>query len=685
MTPYSNSRIMRRCGQLGIPYAEVMGSPFFAQQGVVAPELFVQYMEGVEGYTGSPDRRRPLDSSKTLPYALDALQALLCNNPGHVPVRSFGGHGTGIANEGAPDERRSSASSESNPFPDILASTSVSPSFNLSAGGEIDLTGIVPTAGEVPSFMAVTPPGERKEESYVPPELPRERWRLTDRWEDGESLEWWVSNSELVIEGDGWLPPPEDKSKKTNDGFKEPGKSGRKSKRRARSIRGSWVSISPVALLAWCDELVERNQLSEGDIDELIAECDGDTHAEDLRLNIKRALEAFGFEEENSPKVVTSLWDPPIDVDPDELFSALDATLNRSVTLPGTQRLTMERAADEAELQALLAARQELAREVLAYAPALQAAITLRTSGHRECASELQTLATWTDSGRPVHGKGWRAAASSIEMLWLSEAEYQHVVNESVSRGHHGPDTLYLIQAFERYTLLLTKTRIKYLPYVRRLVSRSLASREEMEDAFQAATLGLLRALDLLNGKSAAAFRFYASRWINQKFLEWRAHHSGPVRLPLNRLNEIRDFTRALLRTRTNTRRKHNRHLLADRLCWSLEKVAEFELFLRTSMPLTDLRDEGAWGASPVADYTKKELREVIDAAMGRYDERDARVMRLYYGLDNAGELTLEEIGSILGVTRERIRQLRDRMIDRLRSSSVKTELAYFADQEYEP
>ena len=81
MTPYSNSRIMRRCGQLGIPYAEAIGSPFFSQQGMVAPELLVQYTEGVEGYTGSPERRRPLDSLKTLPHNLTTLRGLLFSGP----------------------------------------------------------------------------------------------------------------------------------------------------------------------------------------------------------------------------------------------------------------------------------------------------------------------------------------------------------------------------------------------------------------------------------------------------------------------------------------------------------------------------------------------------------------------------------------------------------------------------
>jgi RNA polymerase primary sigma factor len=72
-------------------------------------------------------------------------------------------------------------------------------------------------------------------------------------------------------------------------------------------------------------------------------------------------------------------------------------------------------------------------------------------------------------------------------------------------------------------------------------------------------------------------------------------------------------------------------------------------------------------------------LTEEIDRALGTLQARDAKVLRLYFGLDGGREFTLEEIGSMLGVTRERVRQLRDRALGRLREGEVGRALASFA------
>ena len=80
------------------------------------------------------------------------------------------------------------------------------------------------------------------------------------------------------------------------------------------------------------------------------------------------------------------------------------------------------------------------------------------------------------------------------------------------------------------------------------------------------------------------------------------------------------------------------------------------------------------------------ELRERLDFqarglenALRTLPPRDAKVIRLYFGLDGGREHTLEEIGSLLGVTRERVRQLRDRALKRLREGEVGRALASFA------
>jgi RNA polymerase primary sigma factor len=72
-------------------------------------------------------------------------------------------------------------------------------------------------------------------------------------------------------------------------------------------------------------------------------------------------------------------------------------------------------------------------------------------------------------------------------------------------------------------------------------------------------------------------------------------------------------------------------------------------------------------------------LAQEIESALGTLPPRDAKVLRLYFGLDGGREHTLEEIGGMLGVTRERIRQLRDRALKRLREGQVGKALASFA------
>ena len=72
-------------------------------------------------------------------------------------------------------------------------------------------------------------------------------------------------------------------------------------------------------------------------------------------------------------------------------------------------------------------------------------------------------------------------------------------------------------------------------------------------------------------------------------------------------------------------------------------------------------------------------VSEEIERALATLPARDAKVLRLYFGLDGGREHTLEEIGSMLGVTRERVRQLRDRALKRIREGEVGVALRSFA------
>ncbi len=82
---------------------------------------------------------------------------------------------------------------------------------------------------------------------------------------------------------------------------------------------------------------------------------------------------------------------------------------------------------------------------------------------------------------------------------------------------------------------------------------------------------------------------------------------------------------------------------------------------------------------SAVAEVEQRLLREEIDEALSTLRERDAVVIRRYYGLRGEKEHTLEEIGKKLGITRERVRQLRDRALKELREGAKGAALASFA------
>jgi RNA polymerase primary sigma factor len=79
------------------------------------------------------------------------------------------------------------------------------------------------------------------------------------------------------------------------------------------------------------------------------------------------------------------------------------------------------------------------------------------------------------------------------------------------------------------------------------------------------------------------------------------------------------------------------------------------------------------------AEVMDRFLVEEVESALRSLQPRDAKVLRLYFGLDGGREHTLEEIGGMLGVTRERVRQLRDRALKRLREGEVGRALASFA------
>ncbi len=211
-----------------------------------------------------------------------------------------------------------------------------------------------------------------------------------------------------------------------------------------------------------------------------------------------------------------------------------------------------------------------------------------------------------------------------------------------------------------------------------------------LTDLIGEGNVGLLTAARKFDPDVGVKFISYAVWWIRQAILAAIAKQGRTVRVPLNRTADLSRIIRATETLRQTLVREPTPEEVAASVSLSLDVVQSLMAIntseVRLDAPLDPSGDRTlidrfvADGAGDVeARAMEKFLAEEVEQALATLPPRDARVLRLYFGLDDGREHTLEEIGVMLGVTRERVRQLRDRALKRLGEGEVGRALASYA------
>jgi RNA polymerase primary sigma factor len=232
----------------------------------------------------------------------------------------------------------------------------------------------------------------------------------------------------------------------------------------------------------------------------------------------------------------------------------------------------------------------------------------------------------------------------------------------------------------------LVKRNLRFVISVaKKYQNRGLA----LTDLIGEGNVGLMTAARKFDPDQGVKFISYAVWWIRQAILAALARHGRTVRVPLNRTADLSRIIRASEALRQELRREPAPEEIAHATGLALDIVQALAALntadVRLDAPLDADGDRSlidrfvAGGQDTEAEAMDQFLAEEIDHALGTLPPRDARVLRLYFGLDGGREHTLEEIGGMLGVTRERVRQLRDRALRRLREGDVGRALASFA------
>ena len=202
-----------------------------------------------------------------------------------------------------------------------------------------------------------------------------------------------------------------------------------------------------------------------------------------------------------------------------------------------------------------------------------------------------------------------------------------------------------------------------------------------LEDLIQEGNVGLVTAARKFDPEQGVKFISYAVWWIRQAILAALANQGRPVRVPLNRSSDLARIFREKERLKQELGREPSSEevgraaRLTPEMVESLQTLNHAEV--RLDAPVGESEDSKLVErfatdeiSDPEVEFEKRRRTEVVNDALSGLSARDAQVLTLCFGLGGRKEHTLEEIGNHLGVTRERIRQLRDRALKNLKEGS---------------
>ncbi|MCU0425375.1 MAG: sigma-70 family RNA polymerase sigma factor [Candidatus Kapabacteria bacterium] len=224
----------------------------------------------------------------------------------------------------------------------------------------------------------------------------------------------------------------------------------------------------------------------------------------------------------------------------------------------------------------------------------------------------------------------------------------------------------------------LTKANLRFVVSVAKQYQNQGLS---LGDLINEGNLGLIKAAKRFDETRGFKFISYAVWWIRQSILQALAEQSRIVRLPLNRVGALNKIGKKYSELEQAYEREPTSAELAEQLDMSMSEVTDTIKIsgrhLSVDAPFNDGEDNRLLDVlpneqQPPPDHglMAESLRVEVRRALSTLSEREAEVVRLYFGLDNEHSLTLEEIGERFNLTRERVRQIKEKAIRRLRHAS---------------
>lgn len=204
----------------------------------------------------------------------------------------------------------------------------------------------------------------------------------------------------------------------------------------------------------------------------------------------------------------------------------------------------------------------------------------------------------------------------------------------------------------------------------------------DLMDLVQYGNMGLQRAIQKFDWRKGFKFSTYATNWIMQSIQRGIANDSRTIRVPVHVNDKIYTIEKVRKQLQQDTGREPTAIELAKSMNMTLEKLHSFLISSKQPLSLDDTANSGEnsselWefvvddnAENPQSMYDQTEIRNLLEEALSNLNERERLVIEMRFGLDGSLPKTLEEVGQILHVTRERIRQIEATCLAKLRHPS---------------
>ncbi|HEV7589142.1 MAG TPA: RNA polymerase sigma factor RpoD/SigA [Longimicrobium sp.] len=210
-----------------------------------------------------------------------------------------------------------------------------------------------------------------------------------------------------------------------------------------------------------------------------------------------------------------------------------------------------------------------------------------------------------------------------------------------------------------------------------------------LADLINEGNIGLIRAARKFDETKGIKFISYAVWWIRQAILQALAEQSRIVRVPLSRAGAVHRIGRRSSAMTQELGREPTLQEIAVELQVPEDEIshalAMSQVYLSLDAPLVPGEDgqlldylSDQFSPGPDDEVYDHALKRTIDDALGTLTEREAKVLRLYFGLGDTEPMTLEQIGESFGITRERVRQIKEKALLKLRHNSRRRSLESF-------